>query len=340
VLSGAENRLRLVGSLGLPADLCTREPAVDRHCGHCGVAAEEQHVVWAADLADCAGRSSNAYFAQAGLRLLAVPLQHRGQTLGVYSLFFAGSDEPGPDAQALLKSVGELLGLALNNARLEQENLRARLASERQMLAADVHDSLAQSLVFVKMRLPLLQDAMQAHDDARAQQYCTEVRQVVSQAHANLRSILTHLRAPMDPQGLVHALGVSAENFRRNTGAELDLAIALPALALAPEQEAQVFHIVQEALQNVARHAHANHAWVRLSADAAGELEIVIEDDGAGLPAAAAGGGSHYGMEIMAERARRLGGALDVGARPGGGTRVRLAFPAAAARGDGVNWSR
>jgi two-component system nitrate/nitrite sensor histidine kinase NarX len=177
------------------------------------------------------------------------------------------------------------------------------------------------------MRLPLLHDAMLAHDDERALRYWSDVRAEVGQAHASLRAILAHLRVPLDPQGLVHALGASAENFRRSTGAELEFVNDLPGLRLEPELETQVFHIVQEALSNVARHASAEHARLHIGAGASGAVEIVVEDDGAGLPPGAAQGGGHYGLEIMVERARRIGGTLEVGARPGGGTCVRLAFP-------------
>ena len=124
----------------------------------------------------------------------------------------------------------------------------------------------------------------------------------------------------------MHALGASAENFRRSTGTELDFVNELPGLTLPAEQETQVFHIVQEALTNVARHAHAQHARLRIAAARPGEVEIVVEDDGAGLPPTV-GGSTHYGMEIMVERARRLAGTLEVAARQGGGTRVRLTFP-------------
>ena len=118
---------------------------------------------------------------------------------------------------AILRSVGELLGLALNNARLEQEHLRATLMSERQMMAAEVHDSLAQSLAFVKMRMPLLHDAMRAHDDARAQQYCDDVRSAVTQAHASLRE---HPHAPAladGPAGPAARAGRAVRTFRRST---------------------------------------------------------------------------------------------------------------------------
>lgn len=330
VLSEQGDRLQLVSAHGLPADLCGGPDAVDRHCGHCGTSADARQVVWAADLSDCSARTHDAFFARRGLHLLAVPLQHRGRVLGVYNLFYDNQEAPSAEVQALLRSIGELLGLALNNARLERAQLRASLLSERQMMAAEVHDSLAQSLAFVKMRMPLLQDALRAHDEAGALRYADDVRAAVTSAHASLRDVLTHFRAPMDPRGLVHALGAHAQVFQQTTGTALDFSNEMPELRLAPEDEAQVFHIVQEALTNVAHHAAAQHARLRIAPAGPGEVEILVEDDGAGLPAEPPAG-AHYGVQIMRERAQRLGGRLDVGAREGGGTRVRLAFPLSAA---------
>jgi two-component system nitrate/nitrite sensor histidine kinase NarX len=201
---------------------------------------------------------------------------------------------------------------------------------ERQMMAAEVHDSLAQSLAFVKMRMPLLKDAVLEQDRAQALRYCDDVRSAVSQAHSSLRGILTEFRSPMDPLGLVHALDESAQAFRRSAGVELDFVNEIPDLRLAPRDEAEVFHIVQEALNNVSRHAAAHHARLRIAPLGSDQLEILVEDDGAGLPAAP-GGGSHFGLDIMRERALRIGGALEVGRRDGGGTRVRLRLPVRAA---------
>jgi len=337
VLSSAGDRLNLVSEIGLSSQMCREERSVDRHCGFCGAAADGAPVVWADDLSDCHARTGGTLQAgTAAQRMLAVPLQHRGRVLGVYNLFFTGGGEPAPDVQALLKSVGELLGLALDNARLEAENLQATVARERQRMAAEVHDSLAQSLAFVKMRMPLLEDALLGHEEARALKYCDDVRSAVRQAHANLRGILTHFRSPMDPQGLVHALEGCASHFRESSGVELEFVNRLPGLTLGSEEEAQVFHIVQEALSNVARHAGARQAWLHVAAGPGGCVEIVVADDGAGLPAARtgeqAGGSSHYGLEIMLERAQRLGGTLQIGPREGGGTCVRLAFPAPVVR--------
>lgn len=332
VLSEAGDQLELVSEMGLPAGLCNRERSVARHCGHCGAAADGLELVSATDLSACSARSGATYFGAACQRLLAVPLKHRERVLGVYNLFFSGTAEPAPAVLAVLKAVGELLGLALNNARLEQETLRTTLLHERQAMAAEVHDSLAQYLAFVKMRMPLLRDAICTHDELHALQYCDDVRGAVTQAHSSLRGILTHFRSPMDPRGLLHALGTSVDSFRRSTGTVLEFVNDLPGLHLAAEQETHVFHIVQEALTNVVRHAGAQHARLHIAPLRASEVQVLIEDDGAGLPCTSANT-AHYGLEIMRERARRLGGTLEIGARAGGGTCLRLVFalqPAAA----------
>ena len=331
LLDETDNQFHLVSQIDPPPHLCRGELQADRHCGFCGVAASEPRVVWAQDLSPCLVDAAPTSVHH----MLAVPLQHRSQVLGVYNLFYSQACEPGEDLLALLKSVGELLGMALHNARLEDENLRATLLHERQLMAAEVHDSVAQSLAFVKMRLPLLRDAMQTRDDPRALQYFDELRGAVSQAHASLRGVLTQFRAPMDPQGLVHALAASAQTFRRSTGAELEVVNELPDLQLSPDHESQVFHIVQEALNNVARHAAAQHAWLHIATapGRADAVQVLVADDGAGLPAQLGTQSSHYGLSIMQERARRIGGTLEVGPRPGGGTVVRLTFTLAAAHG-------
>lgn len=323
VLSDAGDQFERVAAVGPVGEPCTPGTTVDRYCGHCGLAVSDSRIVWADDLRHCTRVAGTHH-------MLVLPLQHRGRTLGVCQLFMGETPEPSGDVRALLQRVGELLGLALNNARLEQQTLHNRLLQERQAMAAEVHDSLAQSLAVAKMRMPLLHDAIRAHDDERAEAYHDDVRRALSQAHASLRSIITHFRVPLDPRGLLVALGACAEDFRRSSGAELDFVNEWPVLHLPQEQEAQVFHIVQEALANIARHARAQHARLVLARSDGDMMQVLVEDDGGGLPEQP-DGGSHHGLQIMQERARRLRGSLEVGARPGGGTQVRLAFPVPAA---------
>jgi two-component system nitrate/nitrite sensor histidine kinase NarX len=326
VLCDDERRLALVSEVGLPEHLGCTERAVDRHCGVCGTALDGERIAWSHDLDPCARRGVADDFGHECRRVMAVPLQHRGRALGVYNLFFERDEEPAVEVAAVLKSVGELLGLALHNANLERENLRATVAGERQMMAAEVHDSVAQTLAFVKMRMPLLEEAVLEHDDARSLRYIGEVRQALTQAHGSLREIISHFRAPLDPQGLLHALQVSAEVFRRRSGVQIDFDNRAGGLSLPAVQESQVIHIVQEALANTEKHAAARRAWLRVERSA-GELTFVVEDDGRGAAASLAEAAGHHGVHIMGERARRIGASLELGERAGGGTRVCLRVP-------------
>ncbi|MDE2397708.1 MAG: GAF domain-containing protein [Burkholderiales bacterium] len=327
--AGGPTRLQLVGQIGLPPATVGVAESVDRHCGYCGEALAAQSVVWASDLQACKRRCPQV-FGEAHLgSMLVLPLRHRGRVLGVYNLFYGDDHARRPEVAELLEPVGELLGLALNNARLEAENLRATVLAERQAMAAEVHDSMAQMLTFVKMRLPLLQDAMLAHDDTRSTRYLSDVRQAVGEAHASLREIVTHWRTRIDPRGLLPALETLAGRFRERSGVALAFDDRVPELALGTEGDAELFHIVQEALANIERHAGATHAWLQVER-LPGAVEVCIEDDGIG-PSAPSDGSAHHGLEIMRLRAERLGATLAVEPRPGGGTRVELLLPEPAA---------
>jgi two-component system nitrate/nitrite sensor histidine kinase NarX len=318
-----------VGDVGLPADVRLSELSVDRHCGACGMAADSDAPTWSVDLRSCARNNNDddAYFGGHCKRMLAVPLRHRERLLGIYNLFFDSDAALGADLLSVLRSIGELLGLALHNARLEREHLFATVMSERKFLASEVHDSIAQNLVYVNMRLPLLHDAMLQHDDPLALKYLSDVKQAVSGIHTNLREILTNFRTTMDPQGLLHALKGLAEEFDQRTGMTLACVCDASDLGLSVEQEVQIFHIVQEALANVSRHARARRAWLTLRRSGQ-QLEVLVEDDGGGLGHGPVdltqAGAAHFGLGIMRERAQRLGGMVEIGARAGGGTRVHL----------------
>ena len=258
-------------------------------------------------------------------RIVIVPLNYRGRVLGEVQLSVAVDAVIAEATAALHRSIGALLGLALHDAGLQCDS--------RQALLADVHDGIAQTLAFARMRLPLLEKAIVAHDEPAALRYGTEVREAIGTAHTNLRAILTQVSAPMDPKGLKHALQSSVRSFREQTQVELVLRDGAPDLRLSAPQEAQVYLIVQEALSNIAKHAGARHAWLKI--DQLGDrVDVVVEDDGAGLPAPArAASPSHFGMDIMRQRAARLGGELEIKAREGGGTRLKLVFPSGTAEG-------
>lgn len=330
--------MRMVGVVGLPVETQEREHAVDAGCGVCGAAARDRRVYWANDLAHCAERTAKSYFGEECRRIVAVPVEYKGQVLGIYNLFLEADREIAPAVSQLLRVIGELLGLALENARLTRENLRVSLMKERQMLANEMHDSLAQSLHYMKMRMSLLHEAVRQHDEVGSARYISDVNETLGAAYSSLRELLTHFRNRMDPQGLLPALHKTVNAFYDKTGIVLDFVNHAPDLALPIEQELQVFHIVQEALANIGKHSRATRARLIL-AEQNGRYAITIENDGTGLTGGVPGSATgtkdekrHHGMNIMRERARHLGGEIQFEDLAGQGTRVRLTFPSATRR--------
>jgi two-component system nitrate/nitrite sensor histidine kinase NarX len=263
-----------------------------------------------------------------------IPLEHRDRPVGTLGLFFASPCRIAPEITPVLEAVGALLGVTLENGRLAAENLRMSLVSERQMMANEVHDSLAQALTYMRMRMSLLADAIRERDELRAFKYWSDVDDSLTHAHRRLRELITCFRSRMDPQGLVHALSETAAGFFDRTGVDLVFRNDVPDFCLPAEREVEVFHIVQEALANACRHAQARRVELSLDRGEAGSgYEITIVDDGVGLASGADGDADdagHYGLSIMRERARRLGGSLALESAAGRGTRVRLSIPAAA----------
>lgn len=334
--------LRLVGSLGLPADFVARERLMPLACGSCGMAVRENRTGFSIDMQDCAEKTGLAFFDGVCQAMVVVPLLYRGKLLGTYNLFLAERFELPEEVALLFRSIGEHLGMALENVRLTRENLRITLVNERQMMANEVHDSLAQTLAYMKMRMALLQDALSEAEPDRADKYAGDVSQALDDAYTGLRQLITQYRSRMDPLGLLHALGDLAERFPERTGIVLDYDNRLVDLRLGVDQEAQVFYIVQEALANVVRHSGASRA--RLLLEQSGDCyQVTVEDNGKGgqgffVVANPVGSfeehprlHDHFGLSIMRERAQRLGGRIDVANLPEGGVRMRLSFPVSAA---------
>lgn len=336
VLTDDGKSMRLVAQQGLPDKVVEMERLVDRHCGLCGTAASTDVLVWVDDVSSCAKHGSNVYFGSQCKSMLAISLPHNQQILGVYNLFFDNTSRVDTSVQGLLRLVGQLLGLSLHNARIERERLRLTVMKERQDMVNEVHDALAQTLAYARMRLPLLSDAIQAHDETQALKYFSDLKTAVTEVHDNLREVMTYFRTRMDPLGLMHALTTIADSYFSRNAITLEIRNTVPRLNLNDEQEVQVFYIIQEALANIAKHSMARHAVVRIS-QTPQHLDFVIEDDGLGMDepnvstivtsARPLVPSTHFGLDIMQSRARRLGGLLEVGSKDGVGTRVRLRLP-------------
>ena len=327
VVSADGAHMRLVGAIGLPPEVAERERIVDLDCGVCGEAVKNNQVSDSTDLQVCRDLCSQQYFGTHCKRIIAVPLQYKGKVLGIYNLFMAGDHDVPEEVSLLFHSISEHLGMALENARLTRENLLVTLTDERQMMANEMHDSMAQTLAYMKMRMVLLQDAVQKNDQAKSLKYLADVSQATESAYSSLRELLTNFRTRMDPNGLLHALHETADNFFDRTGILLDFSNHALDINLSADREVQVFRIVQEALANIGKHSNARHA--RLVIDRInGDYVVTVEDDGAGIgDKDTSGKDMHFGLNIMRERAQRLAGTIKIESLAGQGTRVQLNFP-------------
>lgn len=327
VLTSDGQHLRLAASQGLPPELVESERLVDIDCGVCGAALRNDEIRQTFDLKPCAARTGQPFFG--GCRsMVVVPLEHNGRLLGVYNLYMTEERSIPEEVSLLFRSISEHLAMALENTRLMRENLRMTLMSERQMMANEVHDSLAQTMAYMKMRIELLREALLQYESGKALKYSADIQQALDEAYASLRELLTQFRNRMDPLGLEHALKELVAGYFDRTGVRLEFENRIPDLNLTVDQEVQVFHILQEALSNVARHAGAKQAWLTLEV-IDGHYAFTVEDDGRGVFVMGAQPDlrHHFGISIMSERAQRLGGNIEIANRPQGGARLRLLVP-------------
>jgi PAS domain S-box-containing protein len=227
----------------------------------------------------------------------------------------------------------ELAGLLekLQAGHQVQKTLSRRLLTaqeeERRRLAVELHDELGQVLTAVKINLGSLERLSGATPPAS---YLKDAIGSVDRAMQSVRDLALDLRpSVLDDFGLPAALRWYADRFARTSGVTAHLAVEDVA-RLAPELETACFRVAQEALTNVARHAHARNVWIGLRHDAGG-LELGVRDDGIGFDVRAAhdraGGGASIGLLGMRERVSLLGGDIEIRRIVAGGTEVWIRFP-------------
>ena len=320
--------LRTVGSRGLSDDLCKAESAVDKDCGVCGKSAASSHVE-SSSAEFCKSIYGDDFFGTACKFLLAVPFgkgDTEGEIAGVVTLFFAEEQQLNELQKQTLQSYANLIHAALKSVWHTEDGHQGNLLAERQSIANEIHDSLAQTLYYAKIRASLLIDAMKSDNELLAYKCAQDIEEALEGSQKTVRELVTHFRCQMDPKGLKYALQKLVKDFIARTGIPLEYINPLDNLVLPLEFELQIFLIVRESLVNIATHAKATAASLNVSRKG-NSYEFSIRDNGAGVNTSAPTEG-HYGLEIMHERALRIGGEVVVESTEGLGTRVQLIFTA------------
>lgn len=269
-------------------------------------------------------QSSAKQCAMAGFAtIVTVPVQAQERLIGEVNLFYRAEVSPTPAERSLLEALNSHLASALKNLHHNASEREAAVSGERHHLSRELHDSIAQSLAFLKIQVQLMRDALRNQEPVLVQKALEEIDTGVRECYGDVRELLVHFRTRTHAQDIEPALATTLRKFELQTGMRTELEINGQGLPLSGEVRIQVLHIVQEALTNVRKHAQASK--VRLIVQQQPIWSFEVCDDGLGFALDDdAVDETHVGLHIMSERAQRIDAKFEVLSAPGKGCTVRL----------------
>ena len=258
----------------------------------------------------------------------ATSITSNKRALGVFNLYFNHAQQIDDADRQLLETLGQQLGIAIENQRLHARERELAVSEERNLLARELHDSIAQGLAFLNLQVQMLQRALDENRGGDAQTTVDMLRRGIQESYEDVRELLVHFRTRVQQQDLDAAIAAALRRLAEQTGVATDLDVQGDGAPLDPEAETQVLYIVQEALSNVRKHAGASTVSVSVRRGRDG-LAVTVRDDGVGFveEPETADNEAHIGLHIMRERALRIGGQFAVRSSPGRGTEMRLQLP-------------
>lgn len=261
---------------------------------------------------------------------LLLPISVGDTLLGTLEVWYH-QERLNDSTRRLLTMLADQLATAVYLQRRIEEQQHVTLINERTIIARELHDSLAQSLSYLKMQVARL-ERMQQKDASREMQSAVfdELRTGLNSAYRQLRELLTTFRLKLEGPGLQFALRQTVDEFSQRMEITVELDYDVPPYLLNPNEEIHVLQIIREALANTHKHAQAHWAGVTVHfADA--RLLVRIEDDGIGLEDDSSPP-MHYGLVIIRDRTTTLNGELSITNRPAGGASIEIAFTPLTAR--------
>jgi two-component system nitrate/nitrite sensor histidine kinase NarX len=318
----AQKRYLLLASSGLPQELVDDERCLAVGDCYCGVPTHDTclSVIPIAALP----QGSRRHCVQAGFKTIVnVPVRVQERQTGEVNLFFHSQTTPSVAERSLLEALNRHFASAMENLRLNALEREAAVSEERHHLSRELHDSIAQSLAFLKIQVQLMRDAVASRDEPQMQTVLEEIDVGVRECYGDVRELLVNFRTRTNDEHIETALATTLRKFELQSGLSTDFDISGRAAPLSADVKIQVLHIVQEALSNVRKHAQASRVWLTVQQQPSWSFEV--RDNGVGF---AAGVGqrdeTHIGLHIMSERAQRIGAAMEIISTPGQGCSVRL----------------
>lgn len=232
---------------------------------------------------------------------------------------------PQPWQQELLSAMANLFASAFDSEHKQRAEGRLQILEERAVIARELHDSLAQSLSYLKFQVSLLKKQL-GHQPATPDVTATinEISDASNTSYRQLREVLTTFRLKLDNDSIESSIRALIDKINMESTAHINLDYKLRESSLTPNQEIHLLQIIREALSNVQKHSKASQATVTVFIKN-NIINVKICDNGCGLGDADVKEG-HFGLTIMQERARSLSGTLDISANKPSGTKILLTF--------------
>ncbi len=257
--------------------------------------------------------------------LVSVPVRLQQRLIGEIDLFFRKPMQLSADETELLDALASHLASAMEGLRAAALEREAAVGEERSLLARELHDSIAQSLAFLKIQAQLLRNAINRQQPDKVQTTLDELDEGLRESIGDVRELLVHFRTRTNVDNIEVALQETLQKFQHQTGLSSRMQISGEGLPLPADVQVQVLHVVQEALSNVRKHAQASH--VSLEVHKGERWRFTVRDDGRGFDSQLDRGATHVGMKIMRERAERIGANVAMKSSAEQGTAVTLTLP-------------
>ena len=319
----ANQRYLMLASSGLPADMLEAEHCI--HKGDCECGATTTTTKLRVIPIHTLGETKERLCGQAGFETLVnIPVRLHERLMGEVDLFFHAKVVPTDSERSLYEALASHLAGAMDNLRLNALEKEAAVAQERNLLARELHDSIAQSLAFLKIQVQLMRDALASQDAQAITQVLEEIDVGVRESYGDVRELLLHFRTRAYSEDIEPALATTLRKFEHQSGVTTHLHLEGQGLPLSPDLQMQALHIIQEALSNVRKHARASQVWLDVQQQP--EWRFEVRDNGIGFAHDLTRrlDETHVGLRIMSERAERIGARLEVLSTPGRGTSVVL----------------
>jgi two-component system nitrate/nitrite sensor histidine kinase NarX len=321
----ASQRYLLLAAQGLPASMVEAELCIDRGDCHCGAGPTVENLRVIPILSRDTPHLPHCE--RAGFETVVnIPVRQHDRLMGEVDLFFHAKVKLSAAERSLLEALSSHLASGMENLRLTSFEKEAAVSQERHLLARELHDSIAQSLAFLKIQVQLMRDALHAGNPVEINQVLEEIDVGVRESYGDVRELLLHFRTRTNTEDIEPALATTLRKFEHQSGLKATLNLQGQGMPLSPDLQIQALHIVQEALCNVRKHARASQVWLDVQQQPSWRFEV--RDDGMGfLTDNDELDETHVGLRIMTERAQRIGAQLEVISTPGHGSSIILTLP-------------